>query len=152
MATTNGRARPSGGTFLGFDAGARRLGVAVGESVTGSARPVTVLACRDGQPDWAAVMRLLEQWRPIGLVVGRPVHNDGNASASTDLTDRFARRLEGRSGLPVHRVDERLSSREAGWRLRQPGRVRRERGKPAPLDAAAAQVILETWFSEQGAA
>jgi putative Holliday junction resolvase len=137
------------GTFLGFDAGTHRLGVAVGESLTGSARPLSVVRCRDGQPDWSAVMQLVEQWRPSALVVGRPLHDDGSASHSTGLSDRFARRLAGRSGLPVHRIDERLSSREAGWRLQQSGHGRRERRGTPGLDAVAAQVILETWFSEQ---
>lgn len=137
------------GTYLGFDAGAQRLGVASGETITGSAQPLTVLRCGDGQPDWEAVAALIGRWRPVGLVVGQPLHADATASASTRLTDRFAKRLQELTGLPVYRIDERLSSRAAAERLRLAGRpagARRERA----LDAVAAQIILETWFSTLG--
>ena len=128
------------GTYLGFDAGRRRLGVAVGESLTGSARPLETLPARDGQPAWERLARLVESWEPAGLVVGLPLHADGSDSESTALARRLARRLEGRYRRPVFLVDERLSSHEAESRLaggRQPG----------DRDSVAAQVILETWFA-----
>lgn len=133
------------GTYLGFDAGARRLGVAVGETVTGRARALQALPCRDGEPDWAALDALLAEWQPAGLVVGIPRHADGSASHSTRLAERFAGRLGTRSGLSVHRIDERLSSHEAAAALRARGHRR------GPLDAEAARVILETWLSEYSA-
>lgn len=128
------------GTYLGFDAGARRLGVAVGESLTGSARPLATLPARDGQPVWDRLARLVDSWEPAGLVVGLPLHADGSDSDSTALARRLARRLAGRYRRPVFLVDERLSSHEAEARLaagRQPG----------DRDSVAAQVILETWFA-----
>lgn len=133
-------AAPPAGTYLGFDAGARRLGVAVGESLTGSARPLVTLPVRDGQPAWDRLARLMHSWEPAGLVVGLPLHADGSDSDSTALARRLARRLSGRYRRPVFLVDERLSSHEAEARLaggRQPG----------DRDSVAAQVILETWFA-----
>lgn len=138
------------GTYLGFDFGTRRLGIAVGESLTGAARPLTTLACRDGQPDWSTLDRLIAEWRPTALVVGRPCHADGAASDSTRGAERFARRLAGRTELAVHVIDERLSSHEAAERLRERGTS--GRGQQASVDAVAAEVILESWFSTRGSA
>jgi len=131
------------GTYLGFDAGEKRLGVAVGQTVTGRARALMVIPCRAGVPDWARVDALVDEWRPVGLVVGMPRHADGSASASTRLAERFAGELARRSGLGVYRIDEHLSSHAAAESLR-------ERGATADvLDAEAARIILETWFGEQ---
>jgi len=138
------------GTFLGFDYGGRRLGVAVGESVTGAARPLVTLPSRDGQPDWTEVERLISEWRPAALVVGVPFHADGSESTSTRGARRLARRLSGRTGLVVHEVDERLSSHEAAQRLRAAGHGVTSARDKQRLDAVAAQVILETWFQQQG--
>ncbi|KAB7624463.1 Holliday junction resolvase RuvX [Alkalilimnicola sp. S0819] len=129
------------GTYLAFDFGERRLGVAVGQSLTGSARPLETLDCRQGIP-WERLRALLDQWAPAGLVVGLPLHADGSPSAMSEAAERFARRLHGRYHLPVHHVAELLSSVEAEARLRESG------GHKAGLDAVAAQVILETWFAE----
>ncbi len=131
------------GTLLAFDPGRRRIGVAVGETVTGSARPLVTLQARDGRPDWEEVRRLIEEWRPEALVIGLPRHADGTASTTTDMAERLARRLEGRFGLPVHTVDERLSTAEARDRL-GPARVRKD---PPALDREAAAIILETFFA-----
>lgn len=131
-------------TYLGFDYGSQRLGVAVGQSLTRSARPLITLACRAGQPDWAQVERLLGEWKPAALVVGVPRHEDGSASDSSEAAERFARRLAGRFGLPVHTVDERLSSHAAEQALG--ARARRDK---ASIDSLAAAVILETWLAEQ---
>jgi putative Holliday junction resolvase len=131
------------GTYLGFDAGEKRLGVAVGQTVTGQARALTVVACRAGVPDWASIDALIDEWRPVGLVVGMPRHADGSASHSTRVAERLAGELGRRSGMSVHRIDEHLSSRAAAESLR-------ERGATADvLDAEAARIILETWFAEQ---
>ncbi|PWG61985.1 Holliday junction resolvase RuvX [Sediminicurvatus halobius] len=133
---------PRPGTYLGFDPGERRLGAAVGETLTGHARALRTLRCRAGEPDWDELDALLAEWQPAGAVVGIPRHADGSASHSTRLAERFAGRLGSRSGLPVHRIDERLSSREAAAALQARGR------RSAALDAEAARVILETWLSE----
>ncbi|MGD8430284.1 MAG: Holliday junction resolvase RuvX [Ectothiorhodospiraceae bacterium] len=137
------------GTYLGLDFGLKRLGVAVGQSVTGSARPLTTLACRGGEPDWSAFQVLLDEWRPDALVVGIPRHADGTASTTTAQAEAFTNRLRRVTGLTVHRVDESLSSHEAAKRLRDSGRPVRSKRDKAILDQVAAQVILETWFGER---
>ena len=135
-------------TYLGFDFGWRRLGIAVGESVTGSARPIATLRCRQGQPDWGALLDLIAAWHPTALVVGIPRHADGSASKSTLQALAFTQRLRQSCGLPVHQVDERLSSHEARARLQATGQRNRASTDKALVDRLAAQVILETWLSE----
>ena len=129
--------------LLGFDHGQRRIGVAVGQSITGTASALATLPARDGQPDWEQVAALIEQWRPDALVVGLPLQMDGSDSASTLAARRFARRLEGRYNRTVHLMDERLSSRTAE-QTRDRGGARQD------LDALAAQVILQDWFELSG--
>lgn len=141
---------PVSGTWLAFDHGGRRIGVAVGEALTGSGRALTALSARDGQPDWDEIGRLLAEWQPQGAVVGLPLHADGSDSHSTRAARKFAQRLHGRYGLRVEMADERLSSHEAAARLSERGG--RAARRPGALDSEAARVILETWFSLQGCA
>lgn len=138
------------GSYLGFDVGSKRIGVAVGESITGHARPLSCLAASNATPDWTAVAKLIDEWQPVGLVVGLPRHDDGSASEMTRSAERFARRLEGRFGLPVHTIDERLSSREADERLAARGKHNKHSRRDGERDSVAASVILETWFMAQG--
>jgi putative Holliday junction resolvase len=138
------------GVYLGFDFGMRRIGVAVGEPLTGSARPLTTLQARDGQPDWTAVETLLSQWQPVALVVGIPRHADGTAAEMTAPAERFARRLHGRFGRPVHTIDEQLSSQAAEHMLAAKGQGGRRLAKnKEKIDQVAAAVILETWLAER---
>ena len=130
-------------TLLGFDFGTRRIGVAVGQRITGTARALTTLAARDGQPDWAQVEQLIATWQPDALVVGLPLTLDGSRSDVTEAAERFARRLHGRLHLPVHMQDERLSSYAAEQLAERP------RGR-ADVDAAAARIILQDWLDAQG--
>lgn len=137
------------GTYLGFDFGARRLGVAVGESITGSARPLTTLDCTDGEPDWHMVAKLIDEWKPVALVVGRPCHADDSASASTRGAEQLAEALRAQTGLRVDMIDERLSSHEATERLRERGYTTDRTADRRALDAVAAEVILESWFASR---
>ncbi|MFZ5536458.1 MAG: Holliday junction resolvase RuvX [Pseudomonadota bacterium] len=128
--------------WLGFDFGERRIGVAVGQAVTGTARPLVVLPTTSrGQPDWPAIERVLREWRPEGVVVGMPRRDDGSDYPITPQAERFARQLHGHFKLRVETCDERLSSFEASQRLGFDKRA-------AAVDAGAAAVILETWFGE----
>lgn len=128
--------------WLGFDFGERRIGVAVGQSITGQARPLTVLPTKQrGQVDWMAIEKVVKQWTPEGVVVGVPRRDDGSDYPITAQAERFARQLHGRFQLRAETADERLSSVEASERL---GFNKQH----AAVDAGAAAVILETWFSE----
>ena len=117
-------------SFLAFDFGARRVGVATGNSLTRTATPLTTVAV-EGEARMAAIAALIGEWRPAALVVGVPRHPDGAAHANTERARRFGRHLQARFGLQVHEVNERYTTTDA----RRTGAV--------DLDAAAAAIILE---------
>jgi putative Holliday junction resolvase len=133
--------RPLSGTLLGFDFGEKRVGVAVGETQTGLAHPIATVAEEATEARFAAIARLVAEWRPRGFVVGLPRHADGGEHAVARLAGKFARRLQARFGLPVAFVDETLTSAEAASQ-------RRESGSRATggLDAHAAAVILQSYL------
>lgn len=134
--------------YLGFDFGLKRIGVAVGQSLTGTAAPAATLAAQEGEPDWNTVAKLLADWQPAALVVGLPYNSDGSMQAIATRATRFARQLEGRYGLPVHQVDERFSSTAAEETLRASRAAGRRRVRKTDIDAAAACVILEAWLRD----
>ncbi len=134
-------------TALGFDFGLKRIGAAVGQTVTGSASPLGVVAMRSGEPDWEAIKGLVQEWRPGALVVGLPYNMDLSDQDMTHKARHFAEQLAERFPLPVHTVDERLSSREAEAALKEQRQQGRRRVTRADIDGAAACVILESWFN-----
>ena len=123
-------------TVLAFDFGLKRIGVAVGEPELRTAHPLPAV----GQ--FSQIERLVEQWSPSTLVVGWPTSLQGEPHAMTRQAEDFARRLEKRFKLPVARVDERFSSKEAESRLRG------TRAKKGEIDSVAAQLLLEQYFDE----
>lgn len=132
---------------LGFDYGLRRIGVAVGQSLTGTAQALSTVTARDGVPDWDAIGALIAEWRPQALIVGVPYNMDGSEQPITRRAQRFARQLEGRFALGVHLVDERLTSAEAEEELRtQRAAGRRRRVRREEIDARAARIIVEDWL------
>lgn len=136
-------------TALCFDYGTRRTGVAVGQRLTGTARPLTTLNMPQGEPDWPAIDALLREWRPGELVVGRPTRMDGRPVALTREAENFARALGERYQLPVALIDERLSSRAAETLLReQRTQGRRGRIDKADVDRYAAALLLEDWLAQ----
>lgn len=135
------------GAVLAFDFGTRKIGVALGNTVTRLARPLTTIHEEANAPRFAAIAALIEAWQPAALVVGRPLHGDGSEHAMTARADRFARQLEGRFGLPVIAVDERYTTQLAGAALAA-GRAARDRAPRADRDAHAAQIILQAWLDE----
>ncbi len=135
-----------GGVLLGFDYGKKRIGVAVGQTLTRTATPLTTITVHNGRPDWETITRLLAEWKPLALVVGHPCNMDGSEHELTKAARRFGNQLAGRYNLPVHSVDERLTSFEAEMELRSEGR----RGKQA-IDPVAARLILQTWLDGHAA-
>lgn len=134
-------------TLLGFDFGPRKIGIAVGQTVTRSATPLTTLRSRQEQPDWPRIEALIREWQPSALVVGLPFNMDDTEVDWSPRVHRFARQLHGRYGLQVHLVDERLTSIEARRQLHaRPGY---KSPTPEAVDAVAAALILETWLCEQ---
>ncbi|MGH8373414.1 MAG: Holliday junction resolvase RuvX [Gammaproteobacteria bacterium] len=134
-------------TLLGFDFGLRRVGVAVGQSLTGSASPVGVILARDGEPDWTLLQRHLREWSPDHLVVGLPYTMDGGEQDITQRARRFAAALSEHFTGPIHTIDERLSSREAEMRLKALRQAGRRRITREDIDCAAACIILESWLN-----
>jgi putative Holliday junction resolvase len=126
-------ATPRTQTFLAFDFGLKRTGVATGNSLLRQATPLTTVAA-EGDARFAPIAKLIAEWQPDALVVGIPVHPDGAPHDNTRRAQRFARQLHGRFGLPVHPVDERYSTTEAAA------------GGARDLDAASAAVILDQFL------
>jgi putative Holliday junction resolvase len=135
-------------TLLAFDFGLRRIGIASGDTITGSASPLTTVARSDSGPDWAAIDHEIRALKPDRLVVGRPYNSDGTPGAFAAATDAFAAELVARHGLPVLRVDEQHSSREASAELkaRRASGQRRRRVQKEDIDSVAAAIILGRWL------
>ncbi len=125
---------PERGTVLAFDFGLKRIGVAVGEPQLGTSHPLRAIS------RFQEIERLVEEWKPAQLVVGRPTSAQGEPHKMTRQAEDFARRLERRFKLPVARVDERYTSVEAEHRLRGV--------KKKAIDSVAAQLILEQYFDQ----
>lgn len=139
---------PHDGTVLGFDVGARRIGVAVGTGFGLGARALAVVDVHDDQIDWKAVEKLHREWRPAGFIVGDPMTLDGGDQPIRARARAFAQALRTRFGLPVAMMDERNSSQEAARRFaadRADGK--RKRRDADLLDAVAAAVIVERWLA-----
>jgi putative Holliday junction resolvase len=137
------------GCVLGFDYGTRWIGVASGNRISLSARPLAALSARAGEPDWARIDALIAEWRPDALVVGLPLALDGGEQKTSRAARAFAQALGQRSGLPVHLADERHTSQEAARRFaeqRAAGSARRR--DAANIDSLAAAVILEGWLEQ----
>ncbi len=128
-------------TLLGFDFGKQRIGIAVGQDITGTASALCTIDARDGAPDWDRISALIEEWRPQMLVVGLPRHADGSDSNMTRAAREFAQQLEAHYRLPVATMDERLSSHAATGLQRAAGG-----STNTGIDAIAAQIILQDWL------
>ena len=149
-----GEAQPAirrDGTVLGFDVGARRIGVAVGSAFGSGARPVAVVDVRATGPDWDRIERLRREWRPDGLVVGDPMQLDGGDQPIRKFARSFARELRERTRLPVVMVDERNSSQDAARRFAgERAEGKRKRRDAELLDAVAAAIIVDRWLAAPG--
>lgn len=134
------------GILLAFDFGTKRIGVAVGNNISGTAQALTTLHDEKNEQRFAAIAALIREWQPVALVVGLPCHDDGAPHELTRLCRLFAQRLKGRFNLPTILVDERYTSAAASSQLAAAG-VRGIKQKPL-LDQVAAQQILQAYFNE----
>lgn len=136
-------------TYLGFDFGVKKIGVAVGESTTGMAHALETLRSVQQHPDWEGIERLIATWQPAGLVVGLSCQEDGEDNLVTPRMRKFCRQLHGRFHLPVFTIDERLSTFEAKQLLFD--EARKSASKMWQIqDQLAAQLLLQTWLNEAG--
>ena len=131
--------------LMAFDFGMKRMGVAIGQVITHSATPLETLPMKDGVPAWENISRLIQRWKPDALIVGIPLNMDGTDQPITHTAREFAIQLAEKTNLPVHPMDERLTTKAAreqlfldgGYKALQSGQV----------DAYAAKLILENWFA-----
>lgn len=123
--------------YLGFDFGTTRIGVAVGQKITGTATALKVIPARDGKPDWKIMDELVAEWQPGAMIVGLPLNMDDSMSEIAEAAEKFGRRLHGRYGIGIEMMDERLSTFEA-----------RQIIPDGEVDALAARLILETWLKK----
>lgn len=143
-----GQSTHPSGDYLSFDYGTVRIGVAVGNTLTGTAQPLGVVANNSGTPHWDDIDKLVQEWQPTGLVVGVPLNLDGEAQDITHHARGFVKRLKKRYQRPVFSADEQFTSMEAQHEL-QKMRARGQQGKTqhADVDKLAAALILERWFA-----
>ena len=133
MTAVEAPAAPSQNSFLAFDFGTKRIGVATGSRFSGRAEPLRSIA---GASPFEAIAALIKEWQPDALVIGVPFHPDGAEHETTQRARRFGRQLHGRFRLQVHEVDERYTSVEA------------ESYGVKDVDAASAALILEQFLRE----
>jgi putative Holliday junction resolvase len=137
---------------LGFDFGMKYIGVAVGQSITKTAKPLTTLRSHAGVPKWDEIHQLVKEWKPTQLIVGIPLNMDGTEQPMTLAARNFGNLLKEKIPLPLHEVDERLSSWEAKNRVFDPNAVKKKlKGKKELIEevnAVAAAILVEQWLRE----
>lgn len=132
--------------MLGFDLGTHRIGVAIGQELTQSARPLTTIERKNKKSDWEKIETLLREWGATAAVVGIPLQQDGSEQEMSRLARKFCNQLRGRLNLTVYEVDERLTSIEAESTIRSHHGQRRPI-EERDVDAVAATHILQSWFN-----
>ncbi len=131
-------------TVLGFDYGTHWTGVAVGQTLTAQAHPLSAIKSKQSKPDWQAIESLLKEWQPQKLIVGLPTQLDGADDEMTEPAKKFARQLHGRYHIDIELVDERLTTREA-YNIA----IESTEYKSKPeIDSIAAMLIAESWLRE----
>ncbi len=134
-------------TLLCFDFGEKSIGVAVGQSITQTASPLTALKANDGIPNWDLIGDLYAEWLPTKIIVGMPLNMDGTEQPISARAKKFANRLHGRFRKPVELWDERLSTVDAKAELFELGGFKKlEKGK---IDSVSACLIMQSWFENQ---
>lgn len=141
------QANTSNDTYLGFDFGNKKIGIAVGQITTGTASPLKTLRSANQVPDWQGINQLIAEWQPAGLIVGVSRQTDGTDNTITPRMLKFCRQLEGRFRLPVHQQDEAFSTFEAKQLLFDEVNVNATK-LWAVQDQLAAQLILQSWLND----
>jgi putative Holliday junction resolvase len=136
-------------TILAFDYGLKQVGVATGQTLTGSARGLCILKAHDGIPNWDEVSKLLNEWTPDLVLVGLPLNMDASESELSRLARKFARRLQGRFSANVLMVDERLTSQDVKTLIREENNEgKKGRTDLTKIDHLAAALILQSWLDQ----
>ena len=145
----SGRSNTQANSLLALDFGLRRIGVATGSRLTGTASALETVTAVAGEPNWARIDQLIREWAPDLIVLGLPYNKDGSDSDMTDVVRKFAATLQLRHQLRVEFIDERYTSVEAESLLREQRRqgIRNKKLKKEDVDAVAAQLIAESWLN-----
>ena len=138
-------------TVLAFDFGLKRTGVAVGNTIVGTASPEeTLISVKLGKPDWDGITRLIAKWNPAQIVVGMPKQLNGDDAELSAPIEKFCNQLNGRYNLPVAQANEQYSSIEAGRRLKQVRQAgRKQKVSKEEVDRVSAVIIFENWYQNQ---
>ena len=132
-------------SVIGFDFGLKRIGLATGQTITGTASPLVTLQAVNNSPDWEGIAEQIRQWKPDALIVGIPYLLEGGESEITKAAYNFSRELERRFKLPVYTIDESLSSAEAEEQLRQDKKIAKH--NKHEIDKMAAAIIVQSWLN-----
>jgi putative Holliday junction resolvase len=135
-------------SVLGFDFGGKRIGVATGQTLTGTATPLTTLHQIQGNPDWVSIKKLIDEWQAQALIVGMPYHVDGSENPMTVRVKQFCYELEKRFKLPVHTIDESLSSKQAEEIVKENTKINQH--NKHEIDKMAAAIIVQRWLDQHG--
>ncbi len=132
---------------IAFDFGLKRTGVAVGNTVIGSATPECTLTSKSDQPNWDGISKLFKEWQPAQIVVGMPIELDGSENPLKKQIDRFCNQIQGRYNIAVDQENEQFTSIEAAQRLKQLRQSgRKQKVSKDEVDKIAAAIILENWM------
>ena len=131
-------------TLLAFDYGTKNIGVACGQTISGTANSLPSLKAKDGIPDWVQVEKIIKEWQPDLTLIGLPLNMDDSESELSVRARKFANRLHGRFAVQIEMVDERLSSFEAKGEVMRRGGSRDYKNNP--VDSIAARLLLESWL------
>lgn len=132
--------------LFGIDFGMKRIGIAVGQTITQSARALETIKATQGIPDWQRFDKLMKTWQPDALIVGIPLNMDGTSQPITAIVEQFIETLQNRYQLPVFGMDERLSTKDARERLFKEGGYKAL--QDGQVDSVAAQLILQNWLTQ----
>jgi len=139
------------GIWIGIDFGLKRIGLAKGSTQLGSAEPLCVMRNINGSPEWHTLDEVVNEWQPVGIVIGLPLDADGEIQEITQVAKGFGKRCKARYTLPLAWMDERYSSIQASEtlaKLRRSGQ-RAKRTRKEDVDTLAAALILERWFAHR---
>lgn len=133
--------------YLAFDYGSKKIGIAVGQALTKTASPLVKVQVKNKQPDWEKIKKLIQEWRPAGLIVGLPTNMDGTEQPITRLAREFSQQLAEKFSLPVFNIDERLTTKSVKTDVFAAGGYKALMNED--IDSLAAQIILESWLRQE---
>lgn len=131
--------------LLGVDFGTKRIGLAIGQSITGSARSLEIIPAKQGTPNWNSLIKIIKEWAVEAIVVGMPLDMQGKWQNTSQQVVEFIEQLKQHTDLPIYTVDERMTTIEAKAQISAQGRHKLDKAR---VDSYAAKIILEDWFAE----